>query len=118
MMGFCHTFSLVGEEVVNLCDGTVESDNVETMVGSVKDQILTHNGQTDQSEISAVIQSVWGHGIFLSSCVVAENSHGCRGDGGVISSFLLRGGMTTWRGKHSLILGWDEVGRECETYVG
>lgn len=46
------TLSLILEEVVDLRNGTVESDNVESVVGSVENQILTHDSKTDEAEIS------------------------------------------------------------------
>lgn len=47
------TLGLVLEEVVNLADGAVESNTVEPMVGSVKNQVLAHNGKTNEAEISS-----------------------------------------------------------------
>lgn len=47
------TLGLVLEEVVNLADGTVEGNTVEAMVGSVEDQVLAHNGKTNEAEISS-----------------------------------------------------------------
>lgn len=46
------TLGLVLEEVVNLADSAVESNNVEAMVGSVEDQVLAHDGKTNEAEIS------------------------------------------------------------------
>jgi hypothetical protein len=48
-----HTLSLVGEEVVDLCNGTVVGNDIETVISSVQDQVLTHNGQANQAEISS-----------------------------------------------------------------
>ena len=45
---------LVLEEAVDLGDGAVESDTVETVVGGVEDQVLTHDGQTDETEVTTV----------------------------------------------------------------
>jgi hypothetical protein len=45
---------LVLEEAVDLGDSAVESNNSEAVVGSVEDQVLTHDGQTDETEVSAV----------------------------------------------------------------
>jgi len=47
-----HTLGLVGEEVVDLGNGTVESNDSESVISSVQDQVLTHHGQADQTEIS------------------------------------------------------------------
>jgi hypothetical protein len=46
------TFGLVGEEVVDLRDSAVECQDLESMVCGVHDQVLTHDGQTDEAEIS------------------------------------------------------------------
>lgn len=46
------TLSLILEEVVDLRNGTVESDNVESVVGSVEDQVLSHDSKTDEAKIS------------------------------------------------------------------
>lgn len=46
------TLGLIVEETVNLGGGTVESANGEAVVGSVQNQVLAHNGQTDEAEIS------------------------------------------------------------------
>lgn len=44
--------SLVGKEAVDLGGCAVESANSETVISSVKDQVLAHDGQTDQTEVS------------------------------------------------------------------
>lgn len=46
------TLSLVLQEAVDLGGGTVVGADGEAVVSSVKDQVLTHNGQTDETEIS------------------------------------------------------------------
>lgn len=46
------TLGLVGEEAVNLGGGTVEGADLEAVVGNVHDQVLAHDGQTDEAEIS------------------------------------------------------------------
>jgi hypothetical protein len=46
-------FGFVGEEVVDFGDGAIECNDVESVVSGVEDQILTHNGQTDQAEVSS-----------------------------------------------------------------
>lgn len=46
------TLSLIVEETVNLGGGTVESANGESVIGSVQNQVLAHDGQTDEAEIS------------------------------------------------------------------
>lgn len=43
---------LVGQEVVDLGGGSVETTDGEAVVGDVQDQVLTHDGQTNQTEIS------------------------------------------------------------------
>jgi len=39
-------------EPVDLGNGTVESHDGELMIGNVHDQVLAHNGQTDEAEIT------------------------------------------------------------------
>lgn len=46
------TFSLGVQEPINFCDGTIESDNGELVVCSVHNQVLTHDGQTDEAEVT------------------------------------------------------------------
>ena len=47
------TLGLVCQEVVNLGDCTVESDNLVAVISGVQDQVLAHNGQADEAEISS-----------------------------------------------------------------
>jgi hypothetical protein len=47
-----HTLGLVGEETVDLRNGSVVCDNSEAVVGGVKDQVLAHDSQTDEAEIT------------------------------------------------------------------
>lgn len=46
------TFGLILHESVHFRDGTVEGDHSETMVGSIQDQILAHDGQTYEAKIA------------------------------------------------------------------
>ena len=46
------TLSLVLKEVVNLANSAVEGNTVEAVVGSVENQVLAHNGKTNEAEIS------------------------------------------------------------------
>lgn len=46
------TLGLVGQEAVNLGGCAVVGADRETVVSSVKDQVLAHDGQTDEAEIS------------------------------------------------------------------
>lgn len=46
------TLSLVIQETVNLGGGTVVGANGEAVVGNVQNQVLAHDGQTDEAEIS------------------------------------------------------------------
>lgn len=63
------TLGLVGKESINLGDGTVESNDIEAVISSVQDQVLAHDSQADEAEISSrFIVSICG-----SSC-----GHRCR----------------------------------------
>ena len=46
------TFSFIIQEAIDLVDGTVEDDNVEVVIGHIQDQILAHNGQTYEAEVT------------------------------------------------------------------
>jgi hypothetical protein len=46
------TLGLVGKEVVDLGDGSVERADTESVVGNVHDQVLAHDGQTDEAHIT------------------------------------------------------------------
>lgn len=47
-----HTLGLVLQETVNLGGCAVVSANGESVISNVEDQVLAHNGQTDEAEIS------------------------------------------------------------------
>ena len=46
------TFRLVLEEAIDLGDSPIEDDHRETVVGSIQYQVLTHDGQPDQTEVT------------------------------------------------------------------
>ena len=47
------TFCLIFHESIDLGHGTIESYNVELlMIGNIQEQVLTHDGQTDEAEIT------------------------------------------------------------------
>lgn len=46
------TLGLVGQEAVNLGGCAVVGADSETVISSVEDQVLAHDGQTDEAEIS------------------------------------------------------------------
>lgn len=46
------TLSLVGQEAVDLGGRAVVGADSETVISNVEDQVLAHNGQTDEAEIS------------------------------------------------------------------
>ena len=43
---------LILDETVDLGDGSVESNNGETMVGGVQDQVLAHDRKANKTEIT------------------------------------------------------------------
>jgi hypothetical protein len=47
-----HTFGFILDEAVDLRDGTIEGNDGEAMVGDIHDQVLAHNGQTNEAKIS------------------------------------------------------------------
>lgn len=46
------TFGFVRQEAINFGHCAVVSDHGESVVGSVQDQVLAHDGQTDEAEIT------------------------------------------------------------------
>lgn len=46
------TLCLILEEAVDLGNGSVEGNDREAVVGGVQDQVLTHDGQADETKIS------------------------------------------------------------------
>jgi len=46
------TLGLVCQEAVDFGDGSIEDHHGEAMVGSIQDQVLAHDGQTDEAEIT------------------------------------------------------------------
>lgn len=46
------TFSFILKEAVDLRDGSVEGNDVVTVISSVQDQVLAHHGQTDETKIT------------------------------------------------------------------
>jgi hypothetical protein len=46
------TFCFVLKELVYFGDGTVEGNDFEAMVGSIHDQVLAHDGQTNKAKIT------------------------------------------------------------------
>ncbi len=46
------TFGLVLEKAINLGDSTIEYDHGETVISSIENQVLTHDGQTDEAEVT------------------------------------------------------------------
>jgi len=43
--------SLIVQEPIDLCDGSIESNNSESMVSGIEDQVLTHDSKADEAEI-------------------------------------------------------------------
>lgn len=48
------TFGFIGQKAVDLGDGAVESDDIKAVVGRVEDQILAHDGQSNETKVSAI----------------------------------------------------------------
>ena len=46
------TFGFIFKEAVDLGDGSVEGNDSKVVISSVQDEILTHDGQADEAEIS------------------------------------------------------------------
>lgn len=51
--GFAFCFVL--DEVLDFADGAVEGYDGEAVVGHVEDEVLAHDGQADEAEISSVV---------------------------------------------------------------
>jgi hypothetical protein len=50
------TLGLVLDEVVDLGNGTVEGNDGETVISGVQDDILSHDSQANEAEISTTLQ--------------------------------------------------------------
>ena len=48
----------VGEEVVDLGDGAVEDGDYEAVVVHVEDEVLAHDGQADETDVSSLRHKV------------------------------------------------------------
>ena len=53
------TFSLIAQEAINLGHGTIESDDGKLVVGNVHNQVLAHNGQTDETKVTTGMDPRW-----------------------------------------------------------
>ena len=53
------TFSLIAQEAIDLGHGTIEGDDGELVVGNVHNQVLAHNGQTDETEVTTGMDPRW-----------------------------------------------------------
>ena len=47
------TLGLIGEEVVNLGHCAVEGNDIVAVICGIQDQVLAHNSQADEAEISS-----------------------------------------------------------------
>lgn len=52
---FERTLCLIFKKPIDLGRGAVEGDDREAMIGNVHDQVLTHDGQADQAEITTTV---------------------------------------------------------------
>ena len=91
------TLGLIFEETVDLGGGTVVGANGVTLVGGVKDQVLAHDGQTDQTEISTGQRTRWSAdidagetGAFVSCQSSNVNKTGRKGQFEEIGHSFLR----------------------------
>lgn len=53
-----HTLGLILQKVVDLSNSPVEGNDSVTVVRNVQDQVLTHDGQTDETKIYSTIVSI------------------------------------------------------------
>lgn len=63
---------LVLKEAVDLGDSAVEGNNSEAVVSSVEDQVLTHDGQTDETEVSAVEKDMSAKATATARAIIGE----------------------------------------------
>lgn len=52
---FQQTFCLIFKKPIDFGGGAIEGDDGEAMIGNVHDQVLTHDGQADQAEITTTV---------------------------------------------------------------
>jgi hypothetical protein len=71
--------------VVNLGNSAVESDDIEAVISSVQDQILTHNGQADEAEISSgfIVSVRRAFAGIRDSARCPANIDGCKTSAGI-----------------------------------
>ena len=50
--GTVQTFCFIGKESIDLGDGTIEGNDSEAVVCCIEDEVLTHDGQTDETEVT------------------------------------------------------------------
>ena len=97
------TLGLIVQETVHLGGGTVVGADGETVVGSVQDQVLTHDGQTDQTEVSTrqrtrrsadIDAGQTGASVSCQFCQQGWN-HGLR-HGRAVGDFMRAEGVEGW----------------------
>lgn len=67
------TLGLVFQEAIDLGSGTVIGADGEAMIGTIEDQVLTHDGQTDEAKISTRQQRRWGADIDAGqTCALSQ----------------------------------------------
>ena len=49
---FLLTLGLILEETIDLGNGSVEGNDGETVISSIENQVLAHNGQTDKTKVT------------------------------------------------------------------
>jgi hypothetical protein len=61
MKGFdaSRTFGFVFKKAIDFAKGPIMNDDRVTMIGNVQDQVLTHDGQTDEAEIRTGVDPRW-----------------------------------------------------------
>src|SRR6185312_603322 len=57
------TFGLVADELIDFGDGAVIDRNFESVVVHVEDQVLAHDGESDQSDIASFLLHSFSCGI-------------------------------------------------------
>ena len=58
-MRYSQTFRFILEKTVNLCNGSIEGTDYEFVIGNVHNQVLTHDGQADEAEVSTGMFPRW-----------------------------------------------------------
>ena len=74
MSGIQPTFGFVCKEAVDLCNSAVEGTDLDTVVCSIENEVLAHNGQADETEVRAVRMAEKSAKLLLKAAISGPSS--------------------------------------------